>query len=270
MPPPPQTPVASSKITLKLVSSKTQQQPAAPTARTAVSSGSSRNRIMPHSDTYETKEDYADAADMSNTADPTATHPAYIANSSHNNNTTASSAASPTTNNDDNTTKPTSSLTTGDAADHLPAAEKPKDDVAAAKAQAEEIIEAREAHDHQNERWIDRQTRKVKQTYKKLTTKKRRLPPGQLIEINLNDSAYNTKQHKGTSNVIVTSKYTLLTFFPINMFEQFRRLANSYFLLIVLLNLIPQVSPFPIYTNLAPLIVVLVLGECDTPTTLLQ
>lgn len=206
------------------------------------------------------------AEDMTNNngSNPTSTHPASVAH----NNTTRSSAMqqspSGSTPNKD-TTLPTSSSNTGNASTHLPAAEKPKNEVAAAKAEAEDIIEARERTDHKNDRWIDRQLNKLRKTYLGLTKKKRRLPEGQLIEISLNDSTFNHKQHKDTSNVIVTSKYTLLTFFPINMFEQFRRLANSYFLLIVLLNLIPQVSPFPIYTNLAPLVVVLVLGKLDHP-----
>ena len=59
------------------------------------------------------------------------------------------------------------------------------------------------------------------------------------------------------SNGIRTSKYNVLTFLPLNLFEQFRRLANQYFLLIVLLQLIPGVSPFPIYTSVVPLVFIL-------------
>jgi hypothetical protein len=33
-------------------------------------------------------------------------------------------------------------------------------------------------------------------------------------------------------NVIVTSRYTIISFFPKSLFEQFRRLANVYFLVI--------------------------------------
>ncbi len=35
-----------------------------------------------------------------------------------------------------------------------------------------------------------------------------------------------------TKNFITTSKYTCLTFIPINLFEQFSKLANLYFLVI--------------------------------------
>lgn len=37
-------------------------------------------------------------------------------------------------------------------------------------------------------------------------------------------------------NKVRTSKYTPITFFPKNLFEQFRRVANMYFLLLVILQ----------------------------------
>ncbi|CAG8666249.1 55_t:CDS:1 [Cetraspora pellucida] len=50
------------------------------------------------------------------------------------------------------------------------------------------------------------------------------------------------------TNKIRTSKYTLLTFLPKNLFEQFRRVANMYFLFLVILQLFPmigsEVQPF--------------------------
>ncbi|KNE65371.1 phospholipid-translocating P-type ATPase, flippase [Allomyces macrogynus ATCC 38327] len=39
-----------------------------------------------------------------------------------------------------------------------------------------------------------------------------------------------------TSNEVVTSKYSLLSFIPKNFFEQFRRLANQFFLLLIILQ----------------------------------
>ena len=38
------------------------------------------------------------------------------------------------------------------------------------------------------------------------------------------------------NNNIKTSKYTLLTFLPLNLFEQFQRLANFYFLCLLILQ----------------------------------
>lgn len=38
------------------------------------------------------------------------------------------------------------------------------------------------------------------------------------------------------NNSIKTSKYNLLSFLPLNLFEQFRRLANAYFLFLLILQ----------------------------------
>lgn len=38
------------------------------------------------------------------------------------------------------------------------------------------------------------------------------------------------------NNAIKTSKYNLLSFLPLNLFEQFRRLANAYFLFLLILQ----------------------------------
>jgi magnesium-transporting ATPase (P-type) len=57
-------------------------------------------------------------------------------------------------------------------------------------------------------------------------------------------------------NVVVTSKYTLLTFLPKNLFEQFRRIANFYFLVMMILSWIPGLSPFTPITSVLPLLFV--------------
>eukprot|EP00667_Euglena_gracilis_P000907 EG_transcript_907 len=64
------------------------------------------------------------------------------------------------------------------------------------------------------------------------------------------------------TNAIRTSKYTLwpwaLDFFLWkNLFEQFQRLANLYFLVVAALQLVPGLSPTGTYTTLATLVVVL-------------
>ena len=46
------------------------------------------------------------------------------------------------------------------------------------------------------------------------------------------------------NNEVKTTKYTWLTFLPKNLFEQFHRFANLYFLFIVILNWIPSISAF--------------------------
>ena len=41
---------------------------------------------------------------------------------------------------------------------------------------------------------------------------------------------------------VITSKYTALNFVPRFLFEQFSRLANAYFLLVSILQMIPSIS----------------------------
>uniref|UniRef100_A0A671VZH1 Phospholipid-transporting ATPase n=1 Tax=Sparus aurata TaxID=8175 RepID=A0A671VZH1_SPAAU len=59
------------------------------------------------------------------------------------------------------------------------------------------------------------------------------------------------------NNAIKTSKYNIFTFLPLNLFEQFRRLANAYFLFLMMLQVIPQVSSLSWFTTAVPLILVL-------------
>eukprot|EP00475_Leptophrys_vorax_P016794 TRINITY_DN2330_c0_g1_i1.p1 TRINITY_DN2330_c0_g1~~TRINITY_DN2330_c0_g1_i1.p1 ORF type:complete len:1197 (-),score=323.51 TRINITY_DN2330_c0_g1_i1:49-3603(-) len=73
---------------------------------------------------------------------------------------------------------------------------------------------------------------------------------------NVNDPSANA-QYRFCKNVVKTSRYSLITFIPVNLFEQFRRLANFYFLVCVLLQIIPNVSPFPIWTIALPLAFIL-------------
>ncbi|XP_061553075.1 probable phospholipid-transporting ATPase VD isoform X2 [Phycodurus eques] len=63
------------------------------------------------------------------------------------------------------------------------------------------------------------------------------------------------KGYKG--NIIHTTKYTLLTFIPINLFQQFHRVANLYFLFLILLNWVPVVGAFQKEITVIPLLVVL-------------
>ncbi|URE27618.1 phospholipid-transporting ATPase [Musa troglodytarum] len=63
----------------------------------------------------------------------------------------------------------------------------------------------------------------------------------------------------GASNAIRTTKYSLLTFVPRNLFEQFRRVAYIYFLALALLNQIPQLTVFGRQAAFVPLGTVLVL-----------
>jgi Phospholipid-translocating ATPase N-terminal len=55
--------------------------------------------------------------------------------------------------------------------------------------------------------------------------------------------ANQPQQNKFTSNVVSTAKYNALTFFPLFLFESFRRYSNAFFLFIACLQQIPDVSP---------------------------
>ena len=64
-----------------------------------------------------------------------------------------------------------------------------------------------------------------------------KLPQTRTIFIN------RTQVEKFKNNSISTGKYTVLTFIPKFLFEQFRKYANIFFLTIGLLQQIPGISP---------------------------
>ncbi|KAJ7427806.1 putative phospholipid-transporting ATPase IA [Willisornis vidua] len=65
------------------------------------------------------------------------------------------------------------------------------------------------------------------------------------------------KKSKYAGNAIKTYKYNPITFLPLNLFEQFKRAANFYFLVLLILQSIPQISTLAWYTTLVPLLFVL-------------
>ncbi|CAG8577077.1 4220_t:CDS:2, partial [Dentiscutata heterogama] len=74
----------------------------------------------------------------------------------------------------------------------------------------------------------------------------------------------NKVQPKGkyVSNKIITSKYNIWTFVPKNLFEQFRRAANMYFLIMAVLGMIPAVSTNNPVLTLLPISTVVFLTAC--------
>lgn len=58
-------------------------------------------------------------------------------------------------------------------------------------------------------------------------------------------------------NSIRTTKYNIISFIPMNLFQQFHRAANLYFLFLVLLNWVPAVEAFQKEITMIPLAVVL-------------
>ena len=59
------------------------------------------------------------------------------------------------------------------------------------------------------------------------------------------------------SNRVQTTKYTCASFFPKNLFEQFSKMANAYFLFMTVLQLVPGLQDFyGAATTLMPLLFV--------------
>ena len=74
-------------------------------------------------------------------------------------------------------------------------------------------------------------------------------------EISLNQGG--SYRNKLPSNLISTTKYSFWSFIPKNLFEQFRRMTNCYFLIIVIITFIPSLSPLTPWTSVLPLAFVL-------------
>ncbi|KAI8447975.1 putative aminophspholipid translocase, partial [Phakopsora pachyrhizi] len=64
------------------------------------------------------------------------------------------------------------------------------------------------------------------------------------------------------SNQIRTAKYSLLSFIPKNLFEQFRRVANVFFLVLVILQFFPKFSQTSPFLSALPLFFVLAITAC--------
>lgn len=69
-----------------------------------------------------------------------------------------------------------------------------------------------------------------------------------------------TEAHPWTvSNEIHSAKYTILNFLPKNLFEQFRRVANVYFLILIILQAIPIFSNTNVFLAASPLVSILII-----------
>ncbi|KAF7663385.1 hypothetical protein LDENG_00213100 [Lucifuga dentata] len=71
-----------------------------------------------------------------------------------------------------------------------------------------------------------------------------------------NDRPFNLS-YRYANNAIKTSKYNIFTFLPLNLFEQFQRLANAYFVVLLILQVIPEISSLSWFTTVVPLVLVL-------------
>ncbi|KIY66080.1 phospholipid-translocating P-type ATPase [Cylindrobasidium torrendii FP15055 ss-10] len=67
------------------------------------------------------------------------------------------------------------------------------------------------------------------------------------------------REHVYTSNQVISSKYTILTFIPRNLLEQFRRVANIFFLVLCILQFFPKFATISPGVVILPLIIILTL-----------
>ncbi|KAK0474295.1 phospholipid-translocating ATPase [Armillaria luteobubalina] len=97
-----------------------------------------------------------------------------------------------------------------------------------------------------------------------LFVKERSPGPRQMVFVNesLPEDYYDKKgrikkEHVYASNQVITSKYNVFTFLPWNLLEQFRWVANIFFLVIATLQFFPQFSTVSPRLAIFPLLIVL-------------
>nr|XP_019934833.1 PREDICTED: probable phospholipid-transporting ATPase IM [Paralichthys olivaceus] len=83
--------------------------------------------------------------------------------------------------------------------------------------------------------------------------------------VKANARDYNDK-FSYADNHIKTSKYNIVTFLPLNLFEQLQRVANAYFIVLLILQLIPTISSLSWFTTIVPLVLVLLITAVKDAT----
>ncbi|XP_012585388.1 PREDICTED: phospholipid-transporting ATPase IK [Condylura cristata] len=88
-------------------------------------------------------------------------------------------------------------------------------------------------------------------------------------EVKANNRAYNSQfkekfflcwlRNKYKTNFIQTAKYNTFSFLPRNLYEQFHRMSNLYFLLVIILQSFPAISTLPWFTLFAPFVCLLLI-----------
>ncbi|CAI9284413.1 unnamed protein product [Lactuca saligna] len=73
----------------------------------------------------------------------------------------------------------------------------------------------------------------------------------------VNDALKTNERFEFAGNSIRTAKYSVFSFLPRNLFEQFHRVAYIYFLIIAILNQLPQLAVFGRGASILPLSIVL-------------
>ncbi|TKY49818.1 Phospholipid-transporting ATPase 1 [Spatholobus suberectus] len=90
-----------------------------------------------------------------------------------------------------------------------------------------------------------------------LSTSQKELRDEDARLVYINDPLKTNEAFEFAGNSIRSAKYSLLTFIPRNLFEQFHRVAYVYFLIIAILNQLPQLAVFGRGVSILPLAFVL-------------
>lgn len=97
-----------------------------------------------------------------------------------------------------------------------------------------------------------------KERKKKKRRKKKDVRKVRIVASNLLSPWPDTEtSRQPANNRLKTTKYTAVSFLPKNLFEQFHRFANVYFVFIALLNFVPAVNAFQPELALAPVLFIL-------------
>ena len=84
--------------------------------------------------------------------------------------------------------------------------------------------------------------------------------PRRVFEINTVFDVQNTER-RFMSNKVSTTKYTCVTFVPKNLFEQFSKMANFYFTILSLMQLVPTLGTvYGCFSTFFPVLVVVILS----------
>ena len=98
--------------------------------------------------------------------------------------------------------------------------------------------------------------REISSIWNRITSPTKGKPPSRRILVNL-DPPKNAPAPRYPMNFVETSKYTLLTFLPKNIFEQFHGISNFYFLILVVLQAFPLFQEVSLMVTATPIIVIL-------------
>eukprot|EP00758_Cryptobia_borreli_P008151 Tbor_TRINITY_DN5363_c0_g1::TRINITY_DN5363_c0_g1_i1::g.4804::m.4804/K01530/E3.6.3.1; phospholipid-translocating ATPase len=85
-------------------------------------------------------------------------------------------------------------------------------------------------------------------------------PASSVLEIVMGDHVINHQRYGFSSNYIKTSKYTIFSFLPLNLYYQFRKIANLLFLAQLVIIFIPGATPFDPLSVLIPVVTLIGLG----------